>query len=54
MPHLKGTVEGMNREVESMFLTELRGFARQPCPGKRSSQPKDEAPLSFERSQPGC
>ncbi|MEV7197978.1 transposase [Streptomyces sp. NPDC093510] len=47
-PHLKGTVEGLNRAVESMFLAALPGYARQPRPGKRSSRPKDEMVLSFE------
>ncbi|WP_225080787.1 hypothetical protein [Streptomyces sp. CoT10] len=36
-PHLKGTVEGLNRAVESMFLAALPGYARQPRPGKRAS-----------------
>lgn len=47
-PHLKGTVEGLNRAVESMFLSALPGYARQPRPGKRSSRPKDEVLLGFE------
>ncbi|MFE4054224.1 Mu transposase C-terminal domain-containing protein [Streptomyces sp. YIM B13518] len=47
-PHLKGTVEGLNREVESMFLAALPGYARQPRPGKRASRPKDEVLLGFE------
>ncbi len=47
-PHLKGTVEGLNRAVESMFLAALPGYARQPCPGKRSSRTKDEVLLGFE------
>ncbi|MCZ0975700.1 Mu transposase C-terminal domain-containing protein [Streptomyces albulus] len=47
-PHLKGTVEGLNRAVENMFLAALPGYARQPRPGKRASRPKDEALLSFE------
>ncbi|MEU9919275.1 Mu transposase C-terminal domain-containing protein [Streptomyces sp. NPDC051001] len=47
-PHLKGTVEGLNRAVESMFLAALPGYARQPRPGKRAARPKDEALLSFE------
>lgn len=47
-PHLKGTVEGLNRAVESMFLAALPGYARQPRPGKRASRPKDEVLLSFE------
>ncbi|WP_190075278.1 Mu transposase C-terminal domain-containing protein [Streptomyces lanatus] len=46
--HLKGTVEGLNRAVESMFLAALPGYARQPRPGKRPSRPKDEVLLSFE------
>jgi putative transposase len=47
-PHLKGTVEGLNRAVESMFLAALPGYARQPRPGKRASRPKDEVLLGFE------
>lgn len=47
-PHLKGTVEGLNRVVESMFLAALPGYARQPRPGKRASRPKDEVLLGFE------
>lgn len=47
-PHLKGTVEGLNRAVESMFLAALPGYVHQPRPGKRSSRPKDELVLSFE------
>ncbi|MFE6692037.1 Mu transposase C-terminal domain-containing protein [Streptomyces sp. NPDC057743] len=47
-PHLKGTVEGLNRAVESMFLAALPGYARQPRPGKRASCPKDEVLLGFE------
>ncbi|WP_225840555.1 hypothetical protein [Streptomyces sp. NK08204] len=47
-PHLKGTVEGLNRAVESMLLAALPGYARQPRPGKRSSRPKDEALQGFE------
>ncbi|GCB52122.1 transposase family protein [Streptomyces sp. NL15-2K] len=47
-PHLKGTVEGLNRAVEPMLLAALPGYARQPRPGKRPSRPKDEVLLSFE------
>ncbi|MFE9500355.1 Mu transposase C-terminal domain-containing protein [Streptomyces collinus] len=47
-PHLKGTVEGLNRAVEDMFLASLPGYARQPRPGKRPSRPKDEVLLGFE------
>ncbi|WTY54326.1 Mu transposase C-terminal domain-containing protein [Streptomyces sp. NBC_01411] len=47
-PHLKGTVEGLNRAVESMFLAALPGYARQPRPGKRPTRPKGEVLLSFE------
>ncbi|MER7481261.1 transposase family protein [Streptomyces sp. NPDC126510] len=47
-PHLKGTVEGLNRAAESMLLASLPGYARQPRPGKRSSRPKDEVLLGFE------
>ncbi|MFC7920856.1 transposase family protein [Streptomyces cinereoruber] len=43
-PHLKGTVEGLNRTVESMFLAALPGYARQPRPAR----PKDEVLLDFE------
>ncbi|WP_443044145.1 hypothetical protein [Streptomyces sp. NBC_00353] len=47
-PHLKGTVEGLNRAVETMLLASLPGYVRQPRPGKRSSRPKDEVLLGFE------
>ncbi|MFD4977924.1 transposase family protein, partial [Streptomyces sp. NPDC058424] len=47
-PHLKGTVEGLNRAVESMFLAALPGYVRQPRPGKRVSRPMDEVLLGFE------
>ncbi|MFD8887321.1 Mu transposase C-terminal domain-containing protein [Streptomyces erythrochromogenes] len=47
-PHLKGTVEGLNRAVESMFLAALPGYARQPRPGRRRARPKDEVLLDFE------
>ncbi|MFI7188027.1 Mu transposase C-terminal domain-containing protein [Streptomyces anthocyanicus] len=47
-PHLKGTVEGLNRAVESMLLAALPGYARQPRPGKRFSRSKDEVLLGFE------
>ncbi|MFI8871577.1 Mu transposase C-terminal domain-containing protein [Streptomyces sp. NPDC053707] len=47
-PHLKGTVEGLNRAVESMFLAALPGYARQPRPGRRLSRPKGEVLLGFE------
>ncbi|MFJ8166738.1 hypothetical protein ACIRBY_38275 [Streptomyces sp. NPDC096136] len=47
-PHLKGTVEGLNRAVESMFLAALPGYVRQPRPGRRPSRPKDEGLLDFE------
>ncbi|MFJ1831396.1 transposase family protein [Streptomyces sp. NPDC088178] len=47
-PHLKGTVEGLNRAVELMFLAALPGYAHQPRPGKRPSRPKEELLLSFE------
>ncbi|MFF4829855.1 hypothetical protein [Streptomyces sp. NPDC001312] len=47
-PHLKGTVEGLNRAVEGMFLAALPGYAGQPRPGKRASRPKDEVLLGFE------
>lgn len=47
-PHLKGTVEGLNRSVEAMFLAALPGYARQPRPGKRPARPKDEVLLGFE------
>ncbi|MFF7234365.1 transposase family protein [Streptomyces sioyaensis] len=47
-PHLKGTVEGLNRAVESMFLAALPGYARQPRPGKRPSRPRDEVLLDFQ------
>ncbi|MFF8271829.1 Mu transposase C-terminal domain-containing protein [Streptomyces sp. NPDC016562] len=47
-PHLKGTVEGLNRAVESMFLAALPGYTRQPRPGRRRARPKNEALLDFE------
>ncbi|WP_326600890.1 Mu transposase C-terminal domain-containing protein [Streptomyces sp. NBC_01800] len=47
-PHLKGTVEGLNRAVETMLLVSLPSYVRQPRPGKRSSRPKDEVLLGFE------
>uniref|UniRef100_UPI003F491343 hypothetical protein n=1 Tax=Streptomyces sp. CA-141956 TaxID=3240051 RepID=UPI003F491343 len=47
-PHLKGTVEGLNRAVESTFLAALPGYVRQPRPGRRRARPKDEALLDFE------
>lgn len=47
-PHLKRTVEGLNRAVESMPLASLPGYARQPRPGKRACRPKDEVLLGFE------
>ncbi|MEU8779468.1 Mu transposase C-terminal domain-containing protein [Streptomyces sp. NPDC048606] len=47
-PHLKGTVEGLNRAVESMFLAALPGYVRQPRPGRRPGRPKNEALLGFE------
>ncbi|MGW1093869.1 Mu transposase C-terminal domain-containing protein [Streptomyces sp. NPDC002596] len=47
-PHLKGTVEGLNRSVEMMFWAALPGYVRQPRPGKRGARPKDEVLLDFE------
>ncbi|MCX4539058.1 Mu transposase C-terminal domain-containing protein [Streptomyces sp. NBC_01669] len=47
-PHLKGTVEGLNRAVESMFLAALPGYVRQPRPGRRRARPKEEMLLDFE------
>ncbi|MFF3653618.1 Mu transposase C-terminal domain-containing protein [Streptomyces sp. NPDC002181] len=47
-PHLKGTVEGLNRAVESMFLAALPGYVRQPRPGRRPGQLKAEGLLGFE------
>ncbi|WP_349498224.1 hypothetical protein [Streptomyces lavendulae] len=47
-PHLKGTVEGLNRAVEAMFLAALPGCVRQPRPGRRPGRPKDELLLDFE------
>ncbi|WSP96125.1 Mu transposase C-terminal domain-containing protein (plasmid) [Streptomyces sp. NBC_01232] len=47
-PHLKGTVEGLNRAVESMFLAALPGYVRQPRPGRRRTRPTDEVLLDFE------
>ncbi|GAA1248431.1 hypothetical protein GCM10009646_40230 [Streptomyces aureus] len=36
-PHLKGTVEGLNRVLESMFLAALPGYARQPRPARHQA-----------------
>ena len=47
-PHLKGTVEGLNRAVEPMLLAALPGYVHQPRPGKRPSRPKEEVLLGFE------
>ncbi|WP_392748990.1 Mu transposase C-terminal domain-containing protein [Streptomyces sp. LN590] len=47
-PHLEGTVEGLNRSVERMFLAALPGYVRQPRPGKRPGCPKGEVLLGFE------
>ena len=47
-PHLKGTVEGLNRSVERMFLASLPGYVRQPRSGRRGAAPKDEVLLSFQ------
>lgn len=47
-PHLKGTVEGLNRAVEPMLLAALPGYVHQPRPGKRPTRPKDELLLGFE------
>ncbi|WP_406500778.1 Mu transposase C-terminal domain-containing protein [Streptomyces sp. NBC_00846] len=47
-PHLKGTVEGLNRAVEAMLPAALPGYVHQPRPGKRPSRPKDEVLLGFE------
>ncbi|HSA50058.1 MAG TPA: transposase family protein [Yinghuangia sp.] len=47
-PHLKGTVEGLNRAVTPMLLASLPGYVHQPSPGKRRSRPKDELLLGFE------
>ncbi|MFJ3928535.1 Mu transposase C-terminal domain-containing protein [Streptomyces sp. NPDC090022] len=47
-PHLKGTVEGLNRAVEVMFLAALPGYVRQPRPGRRPGRPKDELLLDLE------
>ncbi|MEU2835132.1 hypothetical protein ABZ667_42060 [Streptomyces lavendulae] len=47
-PHLKGTVEGLNRSVELMFLAALPGYVRQPRPGRRPARPRDEVLLGFE------
>ncbi|MET8295861.1 hypothetical protein ACFYZT_33005 [Streptomyces sp. NPDC001591] len=38
-PHLKGTVEGLNRSVGRMFLVALPGYVRQPRPGVRPGRP---------------
>lgn len=47
-PHLKGTVEGLNRSVERMLLASLPGYVHQPRPGKRPGGPKEEVLLSCE------
>ncbi|MGW7348745.1 Mu transposase C-terminal domain-containing protein [Streptomyces sp. NPDC054854] len=47
-PHLKGTIEGLNRAVESMFLAALPGYVRQPRPGRRRARPQGEVFLDFE------
>ncbi|MGE7386545.1 hypothetical protein ACQKM2_13820 [Streptomyces sp. NPDC004126] len=49
-PHLKGTVKGLNRAVESMFLAPLPGYVRQPRSGRRPVRPKDELLLGCRRS----
>ncbi|WP_331762535.1 MurR/RpiR family transcriptional regulator (plasmid) [Streptomyces sp. NBC_01527] len=41
-PRLKGTVEGLNGAVESMFLATLPGYVHQPCPGRRPELPPGE------------
>ncbi|MFB6842122.1 transposase family protein [Streptomyces sp. NPDC056361] len=51
-PHLKGTVEGLNRAVESMFLTALPGYARQPRPGKRALAVRMTRRCSASRTSP--
>lgn len=47
-PHLKGTVENLNRAADRMLFAALPGYARQPRPGKRPSRPRNEALLGFE------
>lgn len=44
----KGTVEGLNRSVERMFLAALPGYVCQPRPGKRPARGNDEVLLGFE------
>jgi putative transposase len=44
-PHLKGTVESLNRSVERMHLVALPGYVRAPAPGKRPRRPADHARL---------
>ncbi|MFC6593295.1 Mu transposase C-terminal domain-containing protein [Kitasatospora paranensis] len=52
-PHLKGTVEGLNRSVERMHLAALPGYAHQPRPGRRPQPVDRSALLSFEEFTAG-
>ncbi|WP_406210609.1 Mu transposase C-terminal domain-containing protein [Kitasatospora sp. NBC_01560] len=52
-PHLKGTVEGLNRSVERMYLAALPGYAHQPRPGGRPRPVDQSALLSFEEFTAG-
>ncbi len=53
-PHLKGTVEGLNRAVESMFLAALPGYVRQPRHDKRASRRRTKCCSASRTSPPGC
>ena len=53
-PHLKGTVEGLNRAVESMFLAALPGYARQPRPANALPGRRTRYCSASRTSPPGC
>ncbi|MFC5665009.1 Mu transposase C-terminal domain-containing protein [Kitasatospora misakiensis] len=52
-PHLKGTVEGLNRSVERMHLAALPGYVHRPRPGRRPGPADRSALLSFEEFTAG-
>jgi putative transposase len=52
-PHLKGTVEGLNRSVERMHLVALPGYVHQPRPGRRPRPVDRHGLLSFEEFTTG-
>lgn len=52
-PHLKGTVEGLNRSVERMHLAALPGYVHQPRPGRRPRPADRHGLLSFEEFTTG-